>query len=302
MACKLSWVHQMNHTFTLPDGRQLGYCLYGQLEGSPCLYFHGTPSSRLEPQLLAAYNIDLNLLLYKAGLFLIAIDRPGMGLSTFNPKGDFLSFAHDVQHLLRHLQIRHCPVLAWSGGGPYALAIAHQYPQLISSVSIICGFTRPFAQDVLQLMGMNKWYFHLAKRAPWLLKTSMNAIRKRPAKQLPPQWITGLPYVDYAYLKQPWHLQTMAKLTLKEACQNGAQGAVYEAGSYFKDFGFALSAIQQPVHYWWGLEDMTVISLHAEAVEQQAPNAIMHYREREGHLSLYVNCFEEVLQNLVTAS
>lgn len=298
MAYKLLIGKSMDQTFTLPDGRQLGYCLYGQPEGRPCLYFHGTPSSRLEPQLLAAYDIDLNLLLYKANLFLIAVDRPGMGLSTFNPKGDFLSFAHDVQQLLQHLQITDCAVLSWSGGGPYALAIAHRYPQLISVVSIICGFTRPFDQDVLQLMGMNKWYFRSARRTPWLLKTSMNILRKQKTTKAPPQWITGLPYVDYAYFRGPRQLQVLSTLTMKEACQNGAQGPVYEARSYFNDFGFTLSAIQQPIHYWWGLEDMTVIRLHAEAVEQQAPNAILHYREREGHLSLYVNCFEEVLQQL----
>lgn len=288
----------MDQTFTLPDGRQLGYCVYGQPDSRPCLYFHGTPSSRLEPQLLAVYDIDLNLLLYKANLYLIAVDRPGMGLSTFNPRGDFLSFASDVQQLLKHLQVSRCPVLTWSGGGPYALAMAHQHPQLISLVSIISGFTRPFASDVLRLMGMNKWYFRLAKQAPWLLIRSMSILRKQQTKSVPPQWVTGLPYVDYAYLKDPKHLQVLSALTLKEACRNGAQGPVYEAAAYFNDFGFAISAVQQPVHYWWGLEDMTVIRLHAEAVEQLAPNAVMHYREKEGHLSLYVNCFEEVLQQL----
>lgn len=302
MACKLSVCKTMDQVITLPDGRQLGYCLYGQPEGKPCLYFHGTPSSRLEPQLLAAYDIDLNLLLYKANLYLIAVDRPGMGLSTFNPKGDYLSFASDVLQLLQHLGITNCPVLAWSGGGPYALAIAHQYPQFISLVSIICGFTRPFAPDVLQLMGMNKWYFQLAKRTPWLLKPSMNIIRKQDTKNAPPQWITGLPYVDYAYFRHPKHLRTLSQLTLKEACRKGTRGPVYEASSYFNDFGFTLASIQQPIHYWWGLEDMTVIRLHAEAIEQQAPNAIMHYREKEGHLSLYVNCFEEVLQTIVAVS
>jgi pimeloyl-ACP methyl ester carboxylesterase len=288
----------MDQIFTLADGRQLGYCLYGQPDSQPCLYFHGTPSSRLEPQLLGAYDLDLNLLLYKANFYFIAIDRPGMGFSTFNPKGDFVSFSADVQQLLQHLQIVRCPVLTWSGGGPYALAIAHQYPQLISSVSIICGFTRPFASDVLQQMGMNRWYFRLAKYTPWLLEKSMNVIRKQQVRSTPPQWISGLPYVDYAYLKDPRHMQVLSRLTLKEACRNGAQGAVHEARTYFNDFGFSLSAIQQPIHYWWGLEDMTVIRLHAEAIEQQVLNAVMHYREKEGHVSLYVNAFEEILQGL----
>ena len=40
----------MEQTFSLPDGRQLGYCIVG--EGKPVLYFHGTASSRLETLLL----------------------------------------------------------------------------------------------------------------------------------------------------------------------------------------------------------------------------------------------------------
>jgi hypothetical protein len=43
---------------------------------------------------------------------------------------------------------------------------------------------------------------------------------------------------------------------------------------------------------------MTVIRLHAEAIEQQAPNAIMHYREGEGHLSIYIKCMHEILQSV----
>jgi pimeloyl-ACP methyl ester carboxylesterase len=103
--------------------------------------------------------------------------------------------------------------------------------------------------------------------------------------------------VDYVYFKNG--IQVISQLTLKEACHNDAQGAVHEARSYFNDFGFILSDIQQPVHYWWGTADMTVIRLHPEAVEQQVPNAVMHYLEKEGHVSIYVNGFEEILEQLI---
>ena len=33
----------------LPDGRLLGYAEFGKPDGHPVLYFHGAPSSRLEP-------------------------------------------------------------------------------------------------------------------------------------------------------------------------------------------------------------------------------------------------------------
>ncbi|MEJ7679345.1 MAG: alpha/beta hydrolase [Segetibacter sp.] len=111
----------IDNIFHLPDNRNLSYCLYGPGDGKPVLYFHGTPSSRLEPSLLAAYSIDIYELLFKYKLQLIAMNRPGMGLSTFNPAGDFTSFAKDVRNLLQDLKIKQCKVLCWSGGGPFVL-------------------------------------------------------------------------------------------------------------------------------------------------------------------------------------
>jgi hypothetical protein len=71
---------------------------------------------------------------------------------------------------------------------------------------------------------------------------------------------------------------------------------VHEAATYFNETGYALSRIKQTVHYWWGTEDNTVTRVHAEAVEQQVANSVMHYKQNEGHLSVYINCFHEVLQ------
>lgn len=291
----------MEKGIELGDGRTLTYAVYGNAAARPVFYFHGTPSSRLEPLLLESYGISLTGLLEEAGLQLIAVDRPGMGGSSFHPKGNFISFAADVAELANVLGIQKAQVLCWSGGGPYALAIAFQYPKLISGVSIICGFTRPFAKDMFQLMGMNKWYFHLAKHAPLLLMGAMNLLKHKAIRSTVPQWITGLPYADYALLKNPAHLADLAQLTLKEAARQGARGPLHEARAYYHPFGFSLAAIQQPVHYWWGTKDMSVIRLHAEAVEAEAPAAVMHYREEEGHLSLYVHHFREVLQTMASS-
>lgn len=287
--------------FTLTDGRKLCYAIYGPLDGKPVLYFHGTPSSRLEPQLLDGYNLSSSKLFQETNIKLIAVDRPGMGLSDYNPKGSFLSFADDAAELAKFLGVQSCPVLCWSGGGPYALAIAYQHPSLISSVHIICGFTRCFDAAVLAKMGMNKWYFRSAKYAAPFLQATMNLLKKKKIKSSIPQKITGLSYADYKLLKDPGHLNALSNLTMKEACRNGAKGAVHEAGMYFKNFGFALSSIQQPVHYWWGTADRAVIQLHAEAIETEVQNQKLHYQQGEGHLSIYTNNFREVLQVVLTA-
>ena len=290
----------IERSFILPDNRKLQYAIYGAANGYPVLYFHGTPSSRLEIKLLNAYGIDPEQRLLEANIQMIAIDRPGMGLSSFNANGTFISFADDVFALVQSLSISQCSVLGWSGGGPYALAIARKYSSVIKNVFIICGFTRQFTKEITRRMSINKWYFFSAKYIPRLLEVVMNRLRKSNARYSLPQWITSLPDVDYNLIRHPQQLQHLASVSLKEACLNGARGAVYEAGLYFSDPGFALSQIEQPVHYWWGTQDESVIRLHAEAIEGQVQNSVLHYKQGEGHLSIYIHHFTKVV-NLIAA-
>lgn len=249
-------VYMTNNIFRLPDNRDLAYCLYGAGDGQPVLYFHGTPSSRLEPSLLTAYDIDPNSLLNKYNLQLIAIDRPGMGLSTFNPAGDFVSFAKDVSLLLQHLKIKKCKVLCWSGGGPFALAIASEYADIIQSIHIITGFTLPFGKNVFKKMHGNKLYFGAAKYIPavtrWVLKV---AAGKKPTKPIP-KIISKLPASDHSLISDVNRLRQVSATTLQEACRQGSKGAVYEARLYFKKYGYDLRDIRQPVHFCWGTKTM----------------------------------------------
>lgn len=290
-----------DHIFRLADNRDLSYCTYGPGDGQPVLYFHGTPSSRLEPSLLTGYGIDIDLLLLKYKLQLIAIDRPGMGLSSFNPKGDFISVAKDVNLLLENLKIKQCKVLCWSGGGPFALALANEYKEVIQAVYIITGFTLSFgADEIFKKMHGNKLYFGTAKYIPGLLRWIMKLVAgKKPTKPIP-QIISKLPDVDHKLMADVEKLKQVSATTLQEACRQGSRGAVYEAQLYFEDYGFELKEIPQPVHFWWGGEDNAVIRLHVQAVEQQVQNHIMHYKQNEGHLSIYINCIEEVLQTIAS--
>ncbi|HEV7333960.1 MAG TPA: alpha/beta hydrolase [Flavisolibacter sp.] len=283
--------------FTLGDGRKISYAVYGPPSGEPVLYFHGTPSSRREILLLQAYGINVHDLLVQYGIRIIAPDRGSQ--STHHPQRTFLSFAADTEQLLRHLGVKQCPVLCWSGGGPYALAMAYRFPNIVSGVYILCGITKPFDKTVLQQMGLNKWYFLTARYAPLLLQAALGFVRRRKTKHLPPQQFSGLPYVDYKLLQQ--QLKDVAGLTLKEATRRGAKTMVQEAASYFGHYGFDVKDIQQPIHYWWGSLDMNVVELHAKEVETNATTAIMHYREGEGHLSLYIKAFAEALQAIARA-
>jgi pimeloyl-ACP methyl ester carboxylesterase len=272
--------------------------VYGPADGWPVLYFHGTPSSRREILLLEGYGIDVHKLLHEREIKIIVPDRGA--LTTFHLQRNFLSFAEDAAQLLQHLGVGKCSTLCWSGGGPFALAMAYRFPQMIAGVYILCGFTKRFDKAVVKQMGLNRWYFLSARYTPLFLQLGLNITRRKKTAYLPKQQFTGLPYVDYRMLET--NIKDVAGLTLKECTRKGAKAAVQEAALYFSDFGFQVNNIQQPIHYWWGSVDMNVAELHALEIEQNAQQPVMHYREGEGHLSLYVRSFDEALQAIARSN
>ena len=131
--CRFRLDTDSSDTITLPDGRKLGYAQYGSATGQAIIYLHGLPGSRLEA---AGYH-DIALSLYAR---IIAIDRPGLGLSSPYPQRTLLDFPKDVQHLAEHLNLSTYSVLGVSGGGPYALACAFSLPPTrLKCVSLVCG-------------------------------------------------------------------------------------------------------------------------------------------------------------------
>src|SRR5437899_8680089 len=100
---------RLHQQIRLADGRQLGFAEYGDLRGRPLFYFHGWPSSRLEPR--TGQNICAGL-----GVRMIAPDRPGYGLSDFKPRRTIPDWVSDVQELADHLDVKRFAVLGVSGG------------------------------------------------------------------------------------------------------------------------------------------------------------------------------------------
>jgi hypothetical protein len=183
------------------------------------------------------------------------------------------------------------------------LSTAYNFPQLIEEVYIITGFTRSFKDDkVFRNMNGNIYYFWSAKNIPIVMKGIMNIIGKMEANKPIPKWLSQLPGVDHDLLNDNRNINLVTKVTLNEACKYGSRGLVHEAASYFKETGYELKKIVQAVHYWWGTEDNTVTKVHAEAIEKQVPNHFMYYKEGEGHLSIYVNCFEEVIKTIAKSN
>jgi len=122
-----------NQTVTLADGRILGYAEYGLADGFPVLYFHGYPSSRLEAR-------PMERIAHRRGLRILALDRPGYGLSTFQPGRRIVDWPQDVKEFAEKAGLKQFAVLGWSGGGPYAVACAYGLPRsMLSAAGAMAG-------------------------------------------------------------------------------------------------------------------------------------------------------------------
>lgn len=124
-------------TLTLAGGRVLGFDDVGDPEGTPVLYIHGTPDSR------RARHPDDGLAT-SMGVRLVAVDRPGAGLSTLDPSGTVGSFADDAVALADHLELASVRPLAWSAGSIFALALAARHPDRVERAAVVAGLV-PFA-------------------------------------------------------------------------------------------------------------------------------------------------------------
>src|SRR5262249_37704143 len=106
-------------TLKLVSGRQLGWAEFGDPAGFPILYFHGLPGSRLE----AGLTDDSAR---RHGARVIAVDRPGFGLSDYEPNRRIMDWPDRVRELVAHLGLERFSIIGVSGGAPYASVCAFQ--------------------------------------------------------------------------------------------------------------------------------------------------------------------------------
>src|SRR5688572_28104051 len=119
-------------TLTLSDGRKVGIAEFGAPAGRPVVYCHGFPASRLEARLAHEAAKEV-------GARLIALDRPGYGLSDFQPGRRIGDWPRDVVEAADALGVQRFAMLGVSGGAPYALACAALLPERITALGVVCG-------------------------------------------------------------------------------------------------------------------------------------------------------------------
>ncbi len=273
----------------LDDGRLLGYAEFGDPRGKPVMFFHGFPGSRLEGA-LGHEGAE------RAGVRLICIDRPGMGLSTFQPRRRMIDWPADVAALADALAIGRFAVGGVSGGGPYAAICALRLADRLTGAGIISGvgpFDAPGATDGMNRM--NRILFFLGRRAPWLARVPMLLMARalRHPEQAIDRMLDSLPAPDRAILERP-AVRAAFAADASEAFRAGTGGLAWELVLYSRPWGFRLQDIQMEVHLWQGDADTNVPPAMGRYQAAAIPRCQATFCPGEGHM-LVIDRMEEIL-------
>lgn len=280
-------------------GPRLAYAEYGAGDGVATFYFHGHPGSRLEGRLVDAAA-------RRAGVRLIAVDRPGIGRSAFQPGRCLLDWPARVSQLADRLGLECFAVVGVSGGGPYALACAYRIPQRLRACAVVGGLGPLDVLGIEGMMPLDRLQFHVARAAPWLLRPVLwlvvGRLRRRFAKRrsldrtsvrLAREIIAGGGDREQAaaYVR-----------AVLEAFRQGTRGMARDAVLYTRPWGFAPSQIAfAPVHLWHGGRDRHVPVRMARAVADAIPRCVARFFPEDDHLSSILGHVDEVLATLAAS-
>lgn len=281
-----------DHTITLSSGRRLGYAEYGDPKGVPLFYYHGWPSSRSQGELLDGIGKDL-------GLRIISPDRPGLGLSDFQPHRQLLDWPPVLEELATHVGAEKFHVMGVSGGGPYVLATAHTMSDRVLSATVICGAPPLGIVGTRELM----WTYKLAlwgqRHTPLLLAPGL-ALSARvlslPHDSLPLRaFISTLGPRDQEALRSAEN----SRIVMGSGCvglRSGHRAMTVDGNIYASDWGIDLEKVVYPIRYWHGSRDLNIPLSLVEKFTCRMPHARLTVMEGEGHYSLPILCVRSILE------
>jgi pimeloyl-ACP methyl ester carboxylesterase len=270
-----------SRTITMGDGRAVGFVDYGPADGTPILWCHGGPGSRLEPAQGAAAAAQ-------HGLRLIGIDRPGYGLSTPWPGRSIADWVPDGLAVADALGIDRFVTVGVSTGGAYALALAAMAPDRVIATVACCALTdMRWAEGKAMMPGPpteGVWNAPDRDTAMQIVIDTFGedgSLMFSPDSGAPP-----LPPADLALFADPaWLMAMMEGASAMFAF--GAQGYTDDRIADGVGWGsFDVSAIRCAVEVLHGAEDTIVPVAHAHHTASIVPGATLHIVDHLAHLSI----------------
>lgn len=289
-------------TMPTTDGRALGFDDVGDPDGLPVLFVHGSPDSR------RARHPDDGIAA-RLGIRLVAVDRPGAGLSTTHRTGTVGSFADDVVALGDHLGIDRWQTYGWSAGSTFALAVAARHPERVGAVAVAAGLV-PFealatpnilddadgGRHLVAELGTELGPEGMAEVAAPMLAPypcDLALAREHVTESADPRRHAELAAV-------PGALEAMAAGVV-DAVAHGLDGVTRDLELQVEPPDVDWSAVTAPVELWYGGRDTTSPPAFGRWWADRLANANLVIDEDAGHL-IALTHWEQILLRLGEAS
>jgi pimeloyl-ACP methyl ester carboxylesterase len=274
------------------DGRRLRIAEEGDPTGTPVVWLHGSPGSRLIDPAAAARAREKRIRL-------IGYDRPGYGGSDRLAGRNIADCAADVRSIASALGIDRLAVWGISGGGPHAAACAALLEGLVPAVAVL-GSIAPYGApglDYFAGMGeMNVEEIQLQLKDPAASRASGAEHRRElldaDLDSMMESWQSLLSPVDAAVMGRELGASLLEQL--KEGLRPSDEGWWDDGVAHLGDWGFGLTQIRLPVLVVHGRHDRFVPFPHGEWLAQSIPTAEPMLLEDEGHISLLTNRLDEI--------
>jgi pimeloyl-ACP methyl ester carboxylesterase len=289
-------VPRVEGTVPLPDGRSLGYAEFGDEHGVLVLWFHGSPGARRQVPPIARSAAD------RLGLRLVCIERPGVGASSDHAYRDLRDSASDVEVVVDHLGHERFLVVGLSGGGPYALACAHEMPDRVMAAGILGGLVPTAGAEAAATTGI----VALARtcnlpltvfRVPLGLGLRGFVVAATPAGHaLYRAYTQLLAHGDNKVLDDP-ELEAMFVDDLTNGARGGFSAFVNDLVLAGRPWGFHIADVRVPIRWWHGDADPFVPLDQARRAAALLPDVRLCVRPHESHLGGFAVA-DEVLATL----
>lgn len=302
----IAWNHQrmidiarpkIEGSVAMSDGRRIGFAEFGSATGRALFWLHGTPGARrqipTEARAFAATN----------GFRIIGLDRPGVGSSTPHRYGSVADFADDLIVVADSLGIGEFAVIGLSGGGPYALSVAHRHPERVITAGILGGVAPTVGPDRVAGGAMR-----LGQATAPLLRVAGKPIGKALSSVLSVARPIAEPAISvYGRLSPQGDRELLARpefraMFLDDLLHGGSrrmQAPFADIVVFAQDWGFRVPEVVVPVRWWHGDRDHIIPYRHGEHMVSLLPDAALHTMHGESHLG-GLGLSEQIITELMT--
>ncbi len=268
------------HAVEAGDGRKLAVVERGDPGGTPVVFHHGTPGSRLGRHPDDAVYEGVRAIFY---------DRPGYGRSDPLPGRAVATAAADTAAIADALGVEEFAVEGTSGGGPHALACAAVLGGRVTRVAVVVGAGPSDDPELDFQAGMNELNraeFGAALKGATALEAFLDPFAERARTDpvaLVEELAATVPAADQAVMARP-EVRAVLVESFAESVRQGVRGWADDDLAFVMPWGFELGAVRQEVRLWQGELDVLVPRAHAEYLQSKLPRARFELVPNAGHM------------------